>query len=620
MASHLKGPLFVGGKMVNVPIDAGHVYYVCQTGQSYYDEIYAQMKGTYPDDDSYILHTTIQSALDATVSDRNDYVIVLPDSDDYDLTAALTMTKKSVHLIGAGGEAGKGSTNAVRIHQATAATAIITLSAAACEISGFFFKVAASTQAITLITGGYSCNIHHNSFPMVVTGATNAAMIVGTTDGGGWGDIHDNIFYSYSGNSATMAVAAVDINHSATFTRVCNNDVTIGDGNTATICIRNLAVKGRTDFNTFLEAAVDGGASAGVITNCVTTALSGSGIGNEAAWSNTPGSVVAVGQSSGAVAPGKLRDIEVVGNVYYVIKDTETFYDQFLAEHQTTYADGTEAVHTVVTGDGADVALQAALDACVTGRNDYVIVLPSEGDYDLEAVLTMSKKGVHLISPAGYGYEIGCPNATRFHATTDVACINVTNSCVEIAGIYFKNYAGQSALTLAAEAYAQNIHHNFFSVTNNSTTGNLPLIVGTGTGGGYGAIVRNRFFDVAGNAGTFACHSIQIGTGAVGCQVQWNDITVRLGNTATLCIDNNGQAGSCDHNYIREAQANLSQGTAAGIITHGISMQTCGTMIGNRAALSTGKLGDATSGLVDTSWVDNRTGLNGGAVVEDADT
>jgi hypothetical protein len=261
----------------------GNVYYVIQSTNDSYASFYPQRQGHYKDGSARV-HTTIASALTATVSERNDYVIVMPDSSDYDITATLTMDKKSVHLIcPAGLGYDVGANNAARIHMATADTPIITLTGQACEIAGFFFKNAASTAStgacIYASSAAYCANIHHNFFAMTLSGATNSPMIAGASDGLAWSTIARNRFMSYAGTSATLA-SCILIPAAATGVTVNSNDFTVGDGNTWTTCIDNASVKGSCKFNTATTCGEQSGMSAGTITNAFTVGTSGSCIGN----------------------------------------------------------------------------------------------------------------------------------------------------------------------------------------------------------------------------------------------------------------------------------------------------------------------------------------------------
>jgi len=264
-------------------LGVGNVYFVIKTAEAFYGEFDRERNTTYADG-SRSIHTTIQSALDATVECRNDYVIVFPSDSDYDLTAALTMSKKSVHLVcpaGFGYE--RGATNACRIEQTTASTAIIAVSDSAVEIAGFYLKPYIGQSHITLAATSYGLNIHHNTLVLKWT-TSNSAAIAGTDDAGAWGSIERNWFVSQAGNAQTCA-AVVSIGASATGARVCHNELTIGDGNTATVGIQNLAVKGVTSFNIFSQSGGSGVSDGGTITKCIQVHASGAAIGNVGAVS-----------------------------------------------------------------------------------------------------------------------------------------------------------------------------------------------------------------------------------------------------------------------------------------------------------------------------------------------
>ena len=109
-----------------------------------------------------------------------------------------------------------------------------------------------------------------------------------------------------------------------------------------------------------------------------------------------------------------------VGNIYYIYDTNSTSSAAYINKRfsgQTYDDDGSELLHKhtatstpVVTADG----FTSALAATVSGRNDYVVVLPTEDifhDYYIDALLTMSKKAVHLVCPAGMGPEVGAAGA-----------------------------------------------------------------------------------------------------------------------------------------------------------------------------------------------------------------
>lgn len=260
-----------------VPNGVGNVYFVVNgsTDTNVYNKV-IEYQQTYSDG-SVKVHTTIQSALDATVECRNDYVYVWPSNSDYDITAALTMTKKSVHLIclsGLGYDVG--ATNACRIHQ-TASAAIFAISDADIEIAGFYLKPYADKSHITVAATSYALNIHHNFFTLNWASAPEPCISC-SGDGGAWGMVsHRNLFESMSGDDVTCA-SMITINSQATGARVEHNHFMLGDGNTATIAINNAAVKGITNFNTFMKAGTDGG-----YTHCIAINGDAAAIGNRGA-------------------------------------------------------------------------------------------------------------------------------------------------------------------------------------------------------------------------------------------------------------------------------------------------------------------------------------------------
>ena len=287
-----------------------------------------------------------------------------------------------------------------------------------------------------------------------------------------------------------------------------------------------------------------------------------------------------------------------IGNVYRVIKTTESYYSQFIADHQFEHTDGSLAVHTDI---------QSALDATVEARNDYVVVQPSDSDYDITAALTLSKKSVHLICPAGLGYDVGANNSVRIHQTTAATAIfAVSDAAVEIAGFYLKPYQNVSHLTLAATSYAPNIHHNTFVMNNTSTTGE-PVIAGTGDGCAWGGIERNWIISQGGDDYTIAA-IISIQPSATGARVNYNEITIGDGATATVGIYNGATKGMVRGNVFGQAGSDSTW-------THCISIGSYGNAIENRGVVADGIL--VAGGVQHKSFSDNMNGVDGG-VIDDA--
>jgi hypothetical protein len=281
------------GNIVAGGIGVGNVYYVCNTTSTsaYADLVTKFANQTYSDGSAILYpHTAsasavttngLKNALAATVEDRNDYVIVVGANNTYYIDEALAMNKKNVHLVcpaGLGNEIG--ATNAARIQQITASTAIIAVSDSSIEIAGFYLKNINATAAITIANGSYAMNIHHNTFPLIWTSGAQTGSIVCSGDGGAWGSIERNWFVSQSGGACTCASGVIQVQAAATACRVKHNEITIGDTQIATIGISNAAVKGHTDFNIFSESGGSGVADGGTITNCISINTSGAAIGN----------------------------------------------------------------------------------------------------------------------------------------------------------------------------------------------------------------------------------------------------------------------------------------------------------------------------------------------------
>lgn len=285
-----------------------------------------------------------------------------------------------------------------------------------------------------------------------------------------------------------------------------------------------------------------------------------------------------------------------VGNVYWVIKATETFYPQFLTDKQFKYSDGSSSVHT---------SLSSALSATVECRNDYVIVLPSNSDVDITAALALNKKSVHLLCPAGLGYDVGATNACRVHQNTaSTALIAISDASVEVAGFYFKPYADASHITVAATSYGLNIHHNFFTLSWSSSP--AAAILCAGDGGAWGIVsYRNIFQSMSGDNVTCAS-LITVGTSATGARCNYNTIIIGDGNILTIGIDNSAVKGETNFNTFSES-GGASVGSG-GTITNAFNIHATGCAIGNRAAVGTAQL--CSGGTADHTFVDNIAGTS----------
>jgi len=300
-----------------------------------------------------------------------------------------------------------------------------------------------------------------------------------------------------------------------------------------------------------------------------------------------------------------------VGNIYFVANSTSSSYAELARRLSSKrHTDGSLIFHphTATASTVTTNGLKSALACTVEDRNDYVIVMPSNGTYYIDEALAMNKKAVHLVCPAGFGYEIGATNAARIQQIGAYAIIAVTDAAVEIAGLYLKNMDGYSAITLGTgTAYAPNIHHNTFPLI--WTASAIGSIIGAGDAGAWGKIERNWFISQSGGAQTCAAGIIQIQAAATGAQVNHNQIDIGDTQIATIAISNAAVKGSTSFNIFSECGGD-GVATNGGTITKCISMNASGSAIGNRAAVGTGQM--FSGGTASHSFADNMDGVTGG--------
>lgn len=293
-----------------------------------------------------------------------------------------------------------------------------------------------------------------------------------------------------------------------------------------------------------------------------------------------------------------------IGNVYSVCEaaNSVVYADLVLRYGGQIYDnDGSALLHTTI---------QSALDAAVECRNDYIVVWPKHADIDITAALTMSKKAVHLICPAGMGYDMGANNALRIEQTTDsLAVIAVSDAAVEIAGFYFKPDPSTSGaiITLAATSYAPNIHHNYFTLKGSVANG--AGIMGSGDGGAWGQIIRNKFEGQV-SASTWGS-IVYIAAQATGAEVSYNQFSIGNDATATLCINNGAVIGNTNFNIFGTCGGS-GVATNGGQIGHAISIHASGNAIGNLGAVGDGEM--VTGGTANHSYCENYDGNSGGSL------
>lgn len=248
----------------------GNIYWVKQSASSEYAAFRAEYNTTYSDG-SQSVHTDIQSALDATTANKDDYVIVCPDSADYDITAALTMSKSRVHLICPAGLGHQGfPSNAARIHQNTVLLDVITVSADTVEIAGFFFKQSTGDGIGLGAATRWHPHIHDNFFGMACTDGTDAYGIKGTGAVSHF-SIHDNFFCNYSpgamsGTDNDLGSFIYFSNAGCTRGLIRDNFMYTGHNTEVTAAIQYSGCGCFIVDNFIAETAAHGASNAGVLT------------------------------------------------------------------------------------------------------------------------------------------------------------------------------------------------------------------------------------------------------------------------------------------------------------------------------------------------------------------
>jgi len=289
-----------------------------------------------------------------------------------------------------------------------------------------------------------------------------------------------------------------------------------------------------------------------------------------------------------------------MGNVYWVIQTTHPRYATFMRDRQGMYEnDKTEIVYPTIT---------LALAATVTERNDYVVVIPDNDDYDEGATLTLDKAHVHLICPSGLGSAFGC--STR-SATIDPAAaanaITITGRGVEVAGFWIRGKTEKLCVTNSGTGAW--IHHNNCAVTNTTSVAGGIYSSGIGT-----TIERNFIFSNAGS-GTWLYGIAAIG-GATRTHVMGNVITVGNASTCSaginMAYDNSYmQMGVCADNYILEI-ANAGGGVGAATVTIGIKTGVGTLVTNNRIGIT--DISNAISGGGALNCIGNYSSLDGGTI------
>jgi hypothetical protein len=316
-------------------------------------------------------------------------------------------------------------------------------------------------------------------------------------------------------------------------------------------------------------------------------------------------------------------NIAGVGNVYYVANtaDIDAYSSLFKKFGTRGYSDGTAILYPHTATDSAVTTngLQNALNACVENRNDYVVIMPTVNHYNLLAPLTMTKRCVHLICPAGLGMECGASNAILIHQNTaNNNIITLTGDSCEIAGIWFRTFTSTTASVIEIPTVSTgqnaNIHHNTFNQTLSGATNGCMISFSVGGSGNYSNVHHNRFWTTgAGLTGT--CGVYMSTTQSV---FAYNDMHTINGATLAIGVQCYGVGSVVKYNNFFAHRA--TTGISASAFTAAINVadnsdSTC--VIGNRGSLSSGTL--AQGGTNDTTFCDNRSGVAGGNTCIDTD-
>ena len=322
--------------------------------------------------------------------------------------------------------------------------------------------------------------------------------------------------------------------------------------------------------------------------------------------------MVLVRQYNKALADGgKILPSEIVGgglttgNVYYVIKSTETFYAAFQKDNDFEYTDRSRSVHTTI---------QSALDACVANRDDYVIVTPSASDYDITAALTMSKARTHLICPAGLGHRGFPSNAARIHQTGAFSHFTVSADTVEIAGFFFKGASGENIIDMSSTRWHAHIHDNFFGMSATDGSDNYGI---NGTGANNHFSIHDNYFTnylpgaVTGtdnDLGSFIFLNSASNTRGL---IRDNYFVTGANTEVTAGIQCQGIDIVIDDNIFLETVG--SGGSQDGIFTVGIASGVGSMVLRNHFAMD--QANEVSGGTADESYTQNFESTSGGTVV-----
>ena len=274
-----------------IPLTFGNVYIVADTTSDNYSAMNKRYAKVAYEDGSRMMyaHTATASVVTTNgfknaeascVSDRDDYILAMPSSNNYYIDEVLTLGKRATHLLCPSAMSNVvGCTNLCRLQQIGSAASIITITNGAIEVAGLYLKNISAYAHITVpTTGTYSAwalSIHNNYF-VSKSSTTTLPMLDCNGDGASYSRIENNWFTEQVANGAWTA-GVVDIENAATNVEVVGNYIIIGNSGNATYGIRNTSVKGVVANNYFSECGTS------TISSCVTIGKTGAAIGNRCA-------------------------------------------------------------------------------------------------------------------------------------------------------------------------------------------------------------------------------------------------------------------------------------------------------------------------------------------------
>ena len=230
--------------------------------------------------------------------------------------------------------------------------------------------------------------------------------------------------------------------------------------------------------------------------------------------------------------------------------------------------------------------IQAALDACVANRNDYVIVMPDSATYAVAATLTMSKNSVHLICPSGICPSGMATNAARIISTYAGDWMTISADRVEVAGLFVRPTVDQDGIILSGARAGLYIHNNSFGGTVTASGAGSTRMIGDSDTLTFSNYIDNwvcpGYNPPTGSTTCLA--GIQISSNAGGKNVVRGNMIITGGNPGTITVT----AGASIAGHYNVMMENLFAETVTyGIFTNAWNVDTRTIIIENRVAMST---------------------------------